>query len=128
MTAINLALFFLICVVAAYPVIVRRRADRGDLMRRMRPYRALAGAVGLCLGVIQLATFVPMLGLMLDYFWTTIVVLIVAMEVVLGALLLYPPVGRRLVGRPAQDPVMLQAPLATIGIGLVAIYLIDLAS
>ncbi|MEN3950455.1 hypothetical protein [Iodidimonas sp. SYSU 1G8] len=128
MTAINLALFFLICVVAAYPVVVGRRPDRAVLLDRMRPFRVLAGAAGLCLGVIQMAAFLPVLGLMLDHVPTAVVAMIVGLEIVLSTMLVYPPLGRRLIGKPAQDPVLVQAPLATLGIGLVAICLIDLAS
>jgi hypothetical protein len=126
MTPINLALFFLVCVVAAYPVVVMRRPDREALLARMAPFSVIGGVAAVLLGVLVLLQLRPVLGLLLSDPQGWILLGMIGVEILIGLLLVLLPPCRRLSGRSFPGLTSVQALLAIAGLALMAVALVDL--
>ncbi|MBI1180628.1 MAG: hypothetical protein GC201_08715 [Alphaproteobacteria bacterium] len=125
MTPINLALFFLACVLSTYPMIIARRPDREALAERMWPFAVMAGVAAAAVGAIQLLEVWPAIRLLLGGSPGLILLTMIGLEIVVGLLLAVSPLLRFAAGRWRQALAAVQAPLGTIGIALVAVALLD---
>jgi hypothetical protein len=126
MTPINLALFFLVCVVAAYPVVVMRRPDREVLLARMTPFSVIGGVAAVLLGVLVLLQIRPVLGLLLSDPQGRILLAMIGIEILVGFLLVFLPLCRRLSGRSLPVLTAAHALFAMAGLALLAVALVDL--
>jgi hypothetical protein len=126
MTPINLALFFLVCVVAAYPVVVMRRPDREALLARMAPFSVIGGVAAVLLGVLVLLQIRPVLGLLLSDPQGRILLAMIGIEILVGFLLVFLPLCRRLSGRSLPVLTAAHALFAMAGLALLAVALVDL--
>ena len=122
MGLVEIAIFFLICVVAVYPLVAAQRDDGEELMARMAPFTGVVGIIAMVLGGIWLVQALPVLGSMLSYFVGILLVVAWIIEIILGVLLAWPLISKYVLkGSYAPKGLTnIQIPLGIVGIAVVA--------
>ena len=119
---VGYVIFFLICVVAVYPLVTAQRADGDAMMARMSPFVGIIGVIAIFLGVIGAFQLVRVLGAALSSFHGILMVVMVVIEILLGILLAWPLISKYVLkgSEAPQKLAAIQIPLGIVGIAVFA--------
>ena len=126
MGLIELVIFFLICVVAVYPLVAAQRDDGDAMMSRIAPYTGIVGVIAIVLGAIWLIQALPVLGSMFSHWATTLLVVAWIIEILLGILLAWPLISKYVL-KGSEAPrglAAIQIPLGIVGMAVFAALLV----
>lgn len=117
-----MALFFLLCVSAVYPVVVAGNEDESNLLTRILPFQGVVGMLAAVTGLVLLVGSGNLA--ILSY-------VVVIIQIVLGGVMAYVWIstvfadGDEVIANPIGE---IMAPVAIIGIALTALWIAQVTS